>query len=230
MDASKVEYTERNDPTLWWKALPFLGVTASGASRSGENIISNYPGYIFKVISFNHLFLFVSTSSMFDQWRDERSGSVTIETDTWPRWCWETTLGLSLPVTQASCPDYTSLLRLFSSFTLAASMEKSRGRNCAQALCKHRDSFYSLNSRQVTHQTTQSQKQKGHRWVEISYKDGIVGVKAARWVLTIMDQDAEQKSGFPPTPGILLYLWIQIFLGWLCGKCCRWIYSQQVDV
>lgn len=73
-------------------------------------------------------------------------------------------------------------------------MKKSWGRNCAQALCKCRDSFYSLNSRQVTHQTTQSQKQKGHRWVEISYKDGIVGVKAARWVRTVMDKDVEKAQ------------------------------------
>lgn len=49
--------------------------------------------------------------------------------------------------------------------------------------------------------------------MEISYKDAIVGVKAARWVLTIMGKDAEQKSGFPPTPGILLNLCIQIFSG-----------------
>lgn len=87
VDASKVEYNEHNDPILWLKALPFLEVAASGASRSGENIISNYRGYIFKILSFNNLFLFVSTMHIehvwpvtrWEEWqRNHRKGNVAL--------------------------------------------------------------------------------------------------------------------------------------------------------
>lgn len=48
------------------KALPFLEVTASGASRSGENVISNYRGYIFNIITFNNLLIHApSNTSIF---------------------------------------------------------------------------------------------------------------------------------------------------------------------
>lgn len=62
------------------------------------------------------------------------------------------------------------------------------------SLWKWQDSFYSLNSCQVTHQTTRSQKQKGHTWVEISHKDGIVGVNAGWGVITIVNKDVENSQ------------------------------------
>lgn len=166
------------------KRAPFLEVTASRTSLDGGNIISTYCGYILKLIAliiYSILYL-QCTWSMFDQqmrWeecmRNHRKGklvSVVLGDDT----------GIGSPSNTRIFPWLDFLPT--SAFSPAPYLQlkwRSPGQvPCARSLSlwKRQDSFYSLNSRQVTHQTTQSQKQKGHTWVEISDKDGMVGVNA----------------------------------------------------
>lgn len=200
MDVSEVEYNEHNDPILWWKELQSLEVTASRTSLHGGNIIITYCGYILKWIGliFYSMLYPQCTWSMFDQqmrWEEckhnHRKGkvaSVVLGDDT----------GIVVPSNTRIFPSLDFLPT--SAFSPAPYLQlkwRSPGQvPCTRSLSlwKCQDSFYSLNSCQVTHQTTRSQKQKGHTWVEISYKDGIVGVNAGRGVIMIVNKDVENSQ------------------------------------
>lgn len=167
----------------------FLEVTASRTSLDWGNSISIYCGYILKLIVLNIIIYSIlyprCTKSMFDQqmrWeeckRNHKPGevaSVVLGDDT----------GIVAPSNTRIFPwlDFlpTSAFSPAPYLQLNEEVLGSTVHTRALSLWKCQDSFYSLNSRQVTHQTTRSQKQKGHTWVEISYKDGIVGVNSG-WV------------------------------------------------
>lgn len=122
---------------------------------------------------------------------------------------------------------------------ILASLMRNLGRapcTGSHSLYKHWDSFYSLDSCQITHQTTWSQKQQGYARIELSYRQrqnclyeyGLVG-----WI--IMNREVQKSPPHTVSSHVsevweLIYICLNsILLDYVESAAVAWHYHQQAD-
>lgn len=218
------------------KRAPFLEMTASRTSLDGAKRISTYCGCILKLIVliiYSILYLRRRWSTFEQQMRREeckrnrgegKVASAVLGDDT----------GIVAPGNTGIVPWLDFLPT--SAFSPAPYLQLKWWSSWASTVHTHARSLSHFGNARIlftvwTHARSPTKphgrkKQKGHTWVEISYKDGIVGVNAGGEVITIVNKDvenSEQKSCCSPAP---IFVYTEF-----CGKRCScWIYGQQVDV